>query len=574
MFFWRSVVGKLWMTILLLVACTLIMLTVLLTQFFEKYQVEKAEDELMTFTKKVEKTIETNQDHALGRSIVWMLLDDNTNALIIDHEQWKSPNTQKDSEISLEFIKNDSDLNNVLTKNKIVIKKISLLENKDNMLIVGIPLKQEFGKAVFVYQSLQMLEETDKQTTRLILLAAFMASILTTIFAFFLSTRITAPLRKMKEVVKEMEQGNFDTKLQIVSKDEIGQLAKSFNQMGQQLRHQLDEINQEKEQLASILRSMADGVVTLDSDGHILLTNPPAENFLDVYEKQNEKLPEAIYKQFLSVISEEKEQMAEILFQGRSLVILMTPLYNEKKIRGVVAVMRDMTKERQMRILRREFIANVSHELRTPISMIQGYSEALLDDMVVVIEERKELVKVIYDESLRMGRLVNDLLDLAQIEEGHITLNCEETNVYTYVERIVRKFHGLAKERNIRLEIEQEQQSLTAFFDNDRMEQVFVNLIDNAIRHTGEFGVVTIKASKMNGVYFTISDSGCGIPEEELPFVFERFYKVDKARTRGKSGVGIGLAIVKNIVKAHGGTISVQSKVNEGTVFTIKLEGN
>ncbi|NQD65201.1 PAS domain-containing sensor histidine kinase, partial [Bacillus haikouensis] len=259
--------------------------------------------------------------------------------------------------------------------------------------------------------------------------------------------------------------------------------------------------------------------------------------------------------------------------QGRSYVVIVSPLYNNNTIRGAVVVVRDMTEERRLDKLRKDFIANVSHELRTPISMLQGYSEAIVDDIAESEEEKKEIARIIYDESLRMGRLVNDLLDLARMEAGHIMLNKDSVPIMPFTDRVVNKFLGIARENKVSIYFESNvdlQMEMT--MDPDRIEQVLTNLIDNAVRHTPEAGAVTVSLTEGKGGFlFNVKDTGSGIPEEDLPFVFERFYKADKARTRGKSGTGLGLAIAKNIVEAHRGHIQVHSKLKQGTTFTFFL---
>lgn len=450
--------------------------------------------------------------------------------------------------------------------------------------MIGVPLTSQSGEhgAVFIYQPLEVMQETTQETTKFILLAAGVAIILTTIFAFFLSTRIAAPLRKMREVAFEVARGKFDTKVPILSHDEIGELATAFNQMGRQLKFNMNALSQEKEQLTSILSSMADGVITFNRDGTILITNPPAEIFLqNWYFNQNEnnssidEIPSEVMELFQLAVNTEKEQIGEVSVQGRFWVILVSPLYNKKFIRGAVAVIRDMTEERRLDKLRQDFIANVSHELRTPISMMQGYSEAIVDDIAGSDEEKKELAKVIYDESLRMGRLVNELLDLARMEAGHIQLTVDMIEFKPYINRIIRKFQGLAKDKDVTLNVEMQKEDESFCFDPDRMEQVLTNLIDNAIRHTPSGGNVTVlEKSDERGINIEVCDTGSGIPEEDLPFVFERFYKADKARTRGLSGTGLGLAIAKNIMGAHKGQISVQSKYGHGTTFSIFLPRN
>ncbi|WP_417899969.1 ATP-binding protein [Bacillus haimaensis] len=580
---WKSVVGKLWLTILLLVSFVLFVLTILLLEFFENYHVSEAEKDLTKDAKKISLILEQHADSEQAMSIAWELVDEATRVVVFSDEKdfSHSPNETL-SHLPASFFLDDPQLSLVFEDQPIVTKKTYLSDTSidDEMygeiMIVGVPLHLDETQdgAVFIYQSLLAIKETTKQTTQLILLAAGFAIFLTTIFAFFLSTRITAPLRKMREAAFEIARGKFDTKLPMLTHDEIGELAMAFNQMGRQLKFNINALNQEKEHLANILSSMADGVITLNRDGTILVSNPPAERFLQAWFYQEgsdngEDLPSEVRDMFQRAVSIEKEQAIELTYQGRTWVIVMSPLYSQTHIRGAVAVIRDMTEERRLDKLRKDFIANVSHELRTPISMLQGYSEAIVDDIAGTDEEKKELASVIYDESLRMGRLVNDLLDLARMEAGHILLNYEEANVAVFVEKIIRKFQVLSKEKNISLSYEMTGQGKIAF-DVDRMEQVLTNLVDNAIRHTENGGGITILVNLSDlGLKMDVKDSGHGIPEEDLPFVFERFYKADKARTRGRAGTGLGLAIVKNIVEAHHGQISVHSKWNEGTTFSL-----
>lgn len=590
MTFLRSVVGKLWFTIIFLVAFILFILTVMLLEFFENYNISETKNDLTNTAEKIANVLEAHQDMEfhLGLEISWEIIDDVTKVVIIknNEEIYYSPNTEEKVKLSITDIQNDKELSRVFSEN-IEVQKVYSLSPKDKSeqsskySIIGVPLhleKDEKG-AVFIYQSLEVVRKTTHEMTKYILLVAGVAIILTTIFAFFLSTRITAPLIKMREAAFEVARGKFDTKVPILTHDEIGELATAFNQMGRQLKFNMNALSQEKEQLSSILSSMADGVITFNRDGTILITNPPADRFLQYwyYEKggntsNTEAIPSQVMDLFQQAVDTETEQIGEISLQGRHWVILVSPLYSNRFIRGAVAVLRDMTEERQLEKMRKDFIANVSHELRTPISMLQGYSEAIVDDIAESQEEKKEMAKVIYDESLRMGRLVNELLDLARMEAGHIQLTKEKVNLSSFINRIIHKFQGLAKEHNIHLSAELESGILNLSFDPDRIEQVLTNLIDNAIRHTPQEGSVFLHVTQNDfGIKVEVTDSGSGIPEEDLPFVFERFYKADKARTRGRAGTGLGLAIAKNIIDAHHGNISVQSKIGQGTTFSFLL---
>ncbi len=587
---WRSVVGKLWLTILLLVSVVLTILTVMLLQYFERFHTEQAENQLINHASLIASLLEeeNTQDAALSMSKDIAEKFAINAVVIVNGEEYIFTTTEEMYHEQPALVFNeDQELSSVFLEDDFVITQGTYTfpmgeeQVTEDLMVVGMPVSINPGDSgsIFLYQSLEILESASSQTKHIIYLSAGIAIVLTTVFAFFLTTRITAPLRKIRKASLEVAKGNFDMKVPILTNDEIGLLAIAFNRMAKALNTNLNALNQEKEQLSRILSSMADGVITLDREGSVMVTNPPATEFISawLYEQGYEvekagNLPKELEDLFEKVVQEEKEQMGEVDVQGRSWVILMTPLYGQQDVRGAVAVLRDMTEERLHDKLRKDFIANVSHELRTPISMLQGYSEAIIDGIAESEEEKVELVQIIYDESLRMGRLVNEFLDLARMEAGHIQLNKESINLTDFCRRVVRKFQGVSKEHGIELIDEISLLEKPIHADGDRIEQVLTNLIDNAIRHTSEDGSVTLRVEPYeNGVKLEVEDTGTGIPEEDLPFVFERFYKADKARTRGRSGTGLGLAIVKNIVESHNGRISAHSKVDEGTTFSVYL---
>lgn len=417
-----------------------------------------------------------------------------------------------------------------------------------------------------------------------------MGFLLTTFFAFFLLTKITQPLRKMKEAADQIIVGEYSTRVPTRSTDEIGELAKTFNHMAEELEATILDLNHEKEHLSSVVRSMADAVITFNAEGQAILTNPQGEMILqrwnefhwegadDDSAKSHSQLPQPLRGLFESVLRESTDLSTKVHVLNEVWSVVMTPLHANDAVRGSVAVLRNVTEEFRLERLRKDFVANVSHEIRTPLSMLQGYSEALLDDIAASPEERKELVQVIYDESLRMGRLVNDLLDLARMEAGHMEMHFSEVDVDILIQRVFRKFLVLSKERNVQLIYDKpDRKLLLQAADEDRLEQVLTNLLDNAFRHTAEGASVTISAEEVESrgermALIGVADQGRGIPAEDLPYIFERFYKADKARTRGHNGgTGLGLAIVKNIVDAHHGIIKAESEIGQGTTFSIMI---
>ncbi|MFC3038958.1 ATP-binding protein [Virgibacillus xinjiangensis] len=582
--FWRSVVGKLAATILLLVSFVLFILTILLLQFFENFHIQEAEKAMMQTADKVAVLVEQYPDKSLVKETTERIADLDTRIAIIfaDGEIWVSDSSNENlAEFQQSWFEEVPELSKVTAGDQEVKQQMILPGSGIEAMIAGAPVSaSEAG--VYVYQSLDVIEQTKKETTQIIFLAAGIAIILTIIFAVFLSSRITSPLIKMREAAFDLTRGEFNTKVPILTHDEIGELAIAFNRMGRQLKFHINALRQEKEQFSSIVSSMADGVITLNRKGEMIVINPPAEMFLEDWyfenginlEEGNGRLPDELHEILQEVIQGEREKLYEMSLQGRNWVMLMTPLYDQADVRGAVAVIRDMTDERRSDKLRKDFIANVSHELRTPISLLQGYSEAIVDGVAETKDEKNELAQIIHEESLRMGRLVNELLDLARMESGHIELNKTQVNIEDYTERIIKKFNGLAEENHIDLRLEKNLRHSHIMFDPDRIEQVFTNLIDNAIRHTRENGFVKVYVEcGEDALYAEVEDNGSGIPEQDLPFVFERFYKADKSRTRNKEkkGTGLGLAIAKNIVEAHNGTIKVQSIESQGTTFSFTL---
>ncbi|WZY01190.1 ATP-binding protein [Bacillus sp. FSL W7-1360] len=584
---WQSVVGKLWFTILLLVTVVLTILMVMLLRFFETFNLEEAEARLSNYATMVTSTYEAHREESSPYRYLENMSESLAVDIVIVEEGQKRWSTKRYRAQERQLNVTDAWARKVLEYGETVVTEVhtsTAATDDADIMLAGVPLGETAPaqSGIFLYQPLAAVEAASQETKQIIYFSAAIALILTTVFAFFLSTRITAPLRKMRQAALEVAQGKFHTKVPILTHDEIGQLAIAFNRMRRELNYNMMALNQEKEQLAHILLSMADGVITLDRRGEILLTNPPAERMLSVlfYEEQttmNDKqaLPAILMPLFRHVVSAETEQLMEQNVQGRSMAILMAPLYEKETVRGAVAVIRDVTEERRHDKLRKDFIANVSHELRTPISMLQGYSEAMIDGVMETEGERQEAAQIIYDESLRMGRLVHDLLDLARMEADHITLNKETVEINIYLEKVVRKFVSYAKERGVHVFLTGVVSGRKMDIDPDRIEQVLTNLIHNAIRHTRAGGSVEVRYEWDHlRDRISVIDTGTGIPEEDLPYVFERFYKADKARTRDQGGTGLGLAIAKHLVEAHGGEISVQSKVSEGTVFYFTLPRN
>lgn len=434
--------------------------------------------------------------------------------------------------------------------------------------------------SLVIYSTTSNVTAQLRQLKWLLIITATFFIVIFILFIQLLSRRISIPVKRMKESTHQMIAGDFSIKLPMKTYDEMGELAMAFNRMGRQLGQQISILLQEKEILFNVIGSMKDGVMTLNRDGVMIVSNEQAKQFIaDLNYEQNaggmEGLPDPFNHFFQSVISKRTSENFQMNIQGRDWDVVITPLSKEKDRQGAVAIVRDITEKVQLDELRETFIGNVSHELRTPISLVQGYSEAIIDGLMDTVEDQRELAKVIQSEAERMGRLVNDLLDLTRLKSGHIELNIESHLVEPFIQKINHKFSNRLKEFKITFDYTIAQALTYASFDYDRVDQVMTNLIDNAIKHTPENGMITLAVNKEKDlITFTLTDTGVGISSNDLPFVFERFYMVDKSRTkinRRSKGTGLGLAIVKQIIDAHQGTIHAQSIEGEGTTFKFTL---
>ncbi|MFX3617215.1 MAG: ATP-binding protein [Sporolactobacillus sp.] len=583
----RSVVTKLWATIIALVTLVLLFLTFLLLQFFENSNLQQTEVQLEKIGQKAVQLIQ-GEDHRTALNSVSDITDVyHAGSSVFIGSQYQQKGGKGIPRLSSQFFKNDPQLKEALNGTHRVEKHgvfqlASRSGRQTQLMVVGIPMRLSDGRhgTVYVYQSLQIAQNAMDRSKKLIYISTGIAIILTTFFAFFLSTRIGLPLRKMRSAALQVARGNFDMNVPVITTDEVGELAVAFNKMRIELKANVTASEQEKEQLAGIIDNMADGVLLLGEKGELMASNPPANHFLKASNFENHEnrenwkmTPEIITEWLIGEDLQKKQIVHELSVQGHFWVIILTPLRDKQKLRGAVAVLRDMTEERQLDQMKRGFVANVSHELRTPIAMIQGYSEAIIDDIAETEQDKKEMAKIVLDESKRLGRLVSELLDLAKLEAGHFQLNKRSTLLTAFFDHAVGKFQNLAQREGIDLSLQCDLPENEKFvMDPDRIEQVLTNLIDNAIRHTSKGCSVAVHIRMLpDALRVRVRDTGTGIAKEDLPFVFERFYKADKSRKRGKAGTGLGLSIAKHIIDAHGGDITVHSKKGEGTMFEFFL---
>ncbi|MGI6424859.1 MAG: ATP-binding protein [Tepidanaerobacteraceae bacterium] len=565
----KGIITKLWLYMTVLTIVALLFSGLVLSSIFEDFYFNMRKNEMINEGQQLISLI-------LKGSNPLELLDVskfiNAHAVLIDR-QGLIQASSKGFKYKGMAIKGE-DLVKVL-KGEIVVYKGQTPQFNAPMLTVALPIRSEIGVlgGLILYSPMSSIENTVWQIRRLISLAAAGAVLISTGLSFILSRTVARPLVQMKEVAEEMAKGEFKSKVDVDTNDEIGALGETINYLSNELNKSINALDQEKKQLQNILLSMTDGVVTFDAKGGVIMVNPQAVDIMSDNIEINDDTSFDILKPLVEEVMNDGKFMArELKISGKVISVRIAPLFNEENILwGILAVLQDVTRERKMEDLRKEFLGDVSHELRTPLTYLQGYTEALLDDLPENQEERDKYLNIILDETLRLRRLVDELLQLSHIEAGHFGLKKEQVSIKNLVKGVVKKFLPLCNSRNISLVTEIEDLP-NIIADEDRIEQVLINLVDNAIRHSTNDSQISIGAKSNNeGIIVFIKDSGQGIPEEDLPFIWERFYKVDKSRTRQKSGTGLGLAIVKKIVEVHGGKVWAKNNTEGGTTFFFLL---
>ncbi|OAT81786.1 two-component system histidine kinase PnpS [Desulfotomaculum copahuensis] len=441
------------------------------------------------------------------------------------------------------------------------------------------PVASYFFMVIIFFALLQLVAAQKLNLTG----ALAVALLLSVVLAWLLYRRVVAPLSEINETAREMARGRLDRELHLYSRDEIGQLANSVNEMARQLRRTINQITEEKDRARAILNSMADGVIALDRQGQVLLVNPVVEEIFNIKQEdcQGKNILGVIRNFDLELLLERALKTQQPLTREIKIIapeprifrLHATPLEEaDREKGGVVVLLRDVTERKKLDDMRSEFVANVSHELRTPLTSIRGFLETLLDGALDDRETARHFLEIMSAETERLTRLIDDLLDLSKIEERRVVHRWQPVDMIDVISRVLSMFRPQAREKNITLLSRLPSGLPVVQGDPDMLAQVLINLVDNALKYTPGGGQVTVSAAAADGrLEVSVADTGVGIPAESLPRIFERFYRVDKARSRELGGIGIGLAIVKHIIRAHGGKIQVESTPGRGSVFSFTL---
>jgi two-component system, OmpR family, phosphate regulon sensor histidine kinase PhoR len=460
-------------------------------------------------------------------------------------------------------------------------RRYSTTINKD-MLYIAVTLGSKkpvgFVRAAVPLTDIETVSARLKKILLLALLAAFLVSGMLSFGAAFFITR---PIKKISSAAIEISGGNFDRKIYSGPKDEIGDLVEAFNNMTLEVKSRIKEITAQRSRLEAVLLSMSDGVMVVDIKNRIILINKALGGIFGVIGSARGKKPLEVIR------NSEIQEIADGLLEGRMVsvkkeillsaqdkvvVVNGTPIVRDTMTKGAVMVFHDITEMRKLERMRRDFVANVSHELRTPASNIKGFAETLSSGALDDREHAAEFVKIIEENSERLVRLIEDLLELSSIESGKVPLELNKCSALEIADKVCSEIKKQAQLKNITIENVVDESELFILADKGMVFRALLNLADNAVKYTPENGKVAIFAREAEGfVEIEVKDNGPGIPDEHLERIFERFYRVDKSRSRETGSTGLGLSIVKHIAEEHGGSVRVESIFGKGSSFFLSI---
>lgn len=412
-----------------------------------------------------------------------------------------------------------------------------------------------------------------------IVLQAILLSVITAmIIGFLLSRTITNPIIKLTKKAERLAEGKFDSMEESDSDDEIGRLTNTFRSMAQTLHETIDEVNSEKTKIETLLQNMTDGLMAFNLEGELIQINPEAKKLTKCGDELDfnsffKELDADITMGDLLYIKHDQPIEKQIYYNDRYIKFTFAPFSIEDKVGGVLVVLHDITKQEKLELSRREFVADVSHELRTPLATVKSYAETLIDGNVDDDELKNRFLSVIVKETDRMTRIVKDLLTLSRLDEStNAVQNKEPVDMKAFLSGIVEKMYINAQKKNQTVTYKIAEDIPEIMVESDKLEQVIINILSNAIKYTPDGGEIKVVSGALySEVFIKIIDNGIGIPKENLSRIFERFYRVDKARSRDTGGTGLGLAIAKQIMENMGGTIKINSEYQKGTEVIISI---
>ena len=568
-------------------------------------------DNLKTFKQRVE--LSSYVDNSLAQNLssndtqkandkIRTILEDVNNSNITDVQVVDAKgNIRGDNDVDKRSLvgqrTTDSDIKQVLYNGRTYSKMTYDRSDNKRYYISITPLFSSTGNtnavvgAVYIRASLESVYDSLNNVTAIFATAALIATVIGLLLAIILSSAITRPIDEMKKQTARIAKGDYSGQVHVYGKDELGQLAEAVNNLSVRVEESQEQSESERRRLDSVLTHMSDGVIATNRRGKVNIINQAACDYLDVNEE------DTLGKSILDVLDIREDYTLHDLLENQEEITLDMSADDHDQIlhayfsliqresgfiSGIVCVLRDVTEQEKIDRELRQFVSNVSHELRTPLTSMRSYIEALNDGAWKDPEVAPSFLKVTQEETDRMIRMINDLLKLSRMDSGRVKLDLELVNLNELFNYVLDRFEMMlekdnndthsTKSKNYTIKRDFTKKDLWVEIDTDKFIQVIDNIMNNAIKYSPNGGVITCRLLEtQNHVILSISDQGLGIPKKDLNHVFDRFFRVDKARSRAQGGTGLGLAISKEVIEMHHGKIWADSVEGHGTTFYISL---
>ncbi len=449
------------------------------------------------------------------------------------------------------------------------------IRHSDSIKIDSMYFTTLFNDGYIIRSAIEMkiVSGLEKEYGQYYIMVIVISTIISLVFSSKFSMGFVKPIKDLEFITSRIAAGELDRRVNIYSRDEIGQLSKTFNNMANKLQVTINDVIDKQNKLEAILTSMDSGVIAVDKNFRVIMINPYANKIFGIDKdiigcNLLDHIRSFELEDILKNTVDEYREIKILSPKERDLRIKTADINNGRQLIGIVAVVQDVTDIKRLENMRSQFVANVSHELKTPLTSIKGFAETLryVEDSA----NKEKFLNIINDEAERLTRLINDILTLSHIENSR-DVKKELIDIDKVVDDVGHLVGNYAEKKNISLNIEGDK-CLKIYGDKDRFKQMVLNLVDNGIKYTEDNGEVSIKKeSKDKNVVITIRDTGVGMPKDHIGRIFERFYRVDKARSRAEGGTGLGLAIVKHIVLSFNGRIDVESEVGKGSKFIVTI---
>ena len=568
----RSIFLKIFGSYFLLIVALSGLIVLFSSYLIRHYQLERTEQELKEIAAVIRSTLKgTAPDKTVDEAVKALGVKINTRITVVDREGRVIADSREDPR-KMDNHRTRTEIAQAFEGRTGVYLRTSDTLGQD-MLYVGVPVYEgaEVRQVIRVSKFLKDIKLVSGRLNRKIALTSAIVLAIALVAAFLFARTISRPVGELTDAIRRVAGHDFSARVLLKGGDELKQVADSFNAMTDEMQGLFGELTRQKEELNGIITSLQEGLLVLDRDERVVMVNKSLERIagrpVETGKFYWEEIREPGINDLIKKVRDERKNLSHEITVNEMVFLCSASFL--KTDGGIVVVFHDISEIKRLEKIKSDFVLNVSHELRTPLTSIKGYADTI--DEGSLSEENRHYLTIIRRNTERLINIVGDLLALSKLEEGEFPLNLEPVKLPLLVERVLKLFENQARLKDLLLKVEAPDNLPPVMGDPFKLEQVFINLLDNAIKYTDAGGVTITMALSGDAVTAKVSDTGTGIPQEHIPRIFERFYVADKSRSKKLGGTGLGLSIVKHIVLLHNGTVRAESTTGKGSAFIVSL---